>query len=293
MASIFNFGSLNIDHVYRVDHFVAPGETLDSRSYERFPGGKGFNQSVALARAGIRVRHAGKIGADGRWLKQYLSESGADTTFVEETETPTGHAIIQVTPQGENSIILHGGANRAITPADATRMLASTRPGDWLLLQNEISAMPEILGIAARQGMTIALNPAPMNDAILQLPLDLVSVFILNEVEAGMLTGVRTESDMLAAMRRRFPKAAVVLTLGVKGARYADPTQELAVPALKVKAVDTTAAGDTFIGYFLAERLLGRDVKTALSTACKAAAICVTRPGAAVSIPRRDEIPGA
>lgn len=287
---MFNFGSLNVDHVYRVDHFVSPGETLDSQAYDKFPGGKGFNQSIALARAGIPVRHAGRIGADGLWLKQYLAEAGADTTLVEQVEGPTGHAIIQVTPQGENSIILHGGANRRITPADADRVLAPARPEDCLLLQNEISAVPDIMRVAAKRGMSVTFNPAPMTKSVLDLPLDLVSTFILNEVEAGMLTGSEKESDMIAAMRKRFPKAAVVLTLGAKGARYADADESLTVPAVKVKAVDTTAAGDTFIGYFVAERLLGRDVRTALSTACRAAAICVTRPGAAVSIPKKEEI---
>jgi ribokinase len=290
MPAMINFGSLNIDHVYRVDHFVRPGETLDSQAYDKFPGGKGFNQSVALARAGIPVRHAGKIGADGRWLKQYLAEAGADTSFVEEVEGPTGHAIIQVTPKGENSIVLHGGANRRITAADARRVLAKAMRGDWLLLQNEISATPDIMRLAARRGMSIAFNPAPMAKSVLALPLDLISTFILNEVEAAMLTGAKKESDMVSAMRSRFPGAAVVLTLGSKGARYADSRETLSVPAVKVKAVDTTAAGDTFIGYFLAERLLGRDVRTALATACRAAAICVTRRGAAVSIPKRDEI---
>lgn len=289
MPAIVNFGSLNIDHVYRVAHFVSPGETLDSLAYDQFPGGKGFNQSVALARAGIPVRHAGKIGSDGRWLKQYLAEAGADTTFVEEVDGPTGHAIIQVSPKGENSIVLHGGANRLTTAADAKRVLARAKRGDWLLLQNEISAMPDIMRFAARQGMNIAFNPAPMTRSVLDLPLNLVSTFILNEVEAGMLARTKKDSDMVAAMRKRFPKAAVVLTLGAKGARYADSSETLSVPAVKVKAVDTTAAGDTFIGYFLAERLLGRDVRTALATACKAAAICVTRPGAAVSIPEREK----
>jgi ribokinase len=287
---VINFGSLNVDHVYRVAHFVRPGETLASQSYNRFPGGKGFNQSVALARAGVPVRHAGKIGADGLWLQSYLADCGADTAGIETTDGPTGHAIIQVTPQGENAIVLHGGANRRITPADAERTLATAGPGDLLLLQNEISALPEIMQTAAARGLSIAFNPAPMDASVLDLPLDLVGTFILNEVEAGMLAGVADESAMLAAMRRRFPNAAVVLTLGSKGARYADARETLAAPAVPVKAVDTTAAGDTFIGYFLAERILGRDAGTALATACRAAAICVTRPGAAVSIPTRAEV---
>ncbi|RME66218.1 MAG: ribokinase [Caldilineae bacterium] len=290
--AILNFGSLNIDHVYQVDHFVRPGETLPSRSYQRFPGGKGFNQSIALARAGVPVHHAGKVGEDGVWLRDMLNAEGAEASRVEVIDEPTGHAIIQVTPSGENAIVIHGGANRAITQTDAQRVLAGFGAGDWLLLQNEISAMPEIMALARAQGMEIAFNPAPMQSQVLEYPLQHVSIFFVNETEGADLTGETSPSRILAGMRNMFPRAATVLTLGEDGAIYVDGEREVHAPARQVTPVDTTAAGDTFIGYFLAAWTTGASPEAALDLATRAAAICVTRPGAAPSIPRRGEVMG-
>jgi ribokinase len=290
--NILNFGSLNIDHVYSVDHLVRPGETLGSTRYRVFMGGKGSNQSIALAYAGAQVFHAGKLGRDGVWLKDRLQQSGVNTTLVDITDGPSGHAIIQVNKEGENAIILFGGANRAITPADAVKALSHFIKGDYLLLQNEISATPEILREAARIGLRIFFNPAPMHRDVLDYPLDLVSGFIVNEIEGGELTGETAPARILAAMQRRFPDAMTVLTLGADGVMCTQAGKTVRVPAVPVKAVDTTAAGDTFIGYFLAELLRGSALKAALALACKAAAICVTRPGAADSIPKREEVAG-
>ncbi len=290
--TILNFGSVNIDHVYRVEHLVRPGETIASSDYRQFSGGKGFNQSIALARAGATVSHAGRIGADGVWLREQLAADGADVRFLEVIDSPSGHAIIQVDSAGENSIILFGGANRTFTPEDARAVLANFGPGDWLLLQNEISAMPEILRLAGERGLRIVFNPAPMGPEVLGYPLDGVSIFVLNEVEGEAFTGAREAEAILAGMRQRFPEATVVLTLGAQGAIYDDGSQRIAVPAAKVEVVDTTAAGDTFIGYFLAGLAAGHAPQTALESATQAAALCVTRPGAAPSIPRRAEIDG-
>ncbi|MCX7590975.1 MAG: ribokinase [Kiritimatiellae bacterium] len=287
---IVNFGSLNIDHVYTVPHFVRPGETLPATSYRRFAGGKGCNQSIALAAAGAQVWHAGKIGPDGLWLKQKMEEYGVDTRFVEVTDCPTGHAVIQVAPDGENAIVIHGGANRLITQEDARRVLSFFGPGDCLLLQNEISSIPAILREAARIGMTKVFNPAPIDVAATHYPLDLVDTFVINELEGEELTGRKDPLAILDAMTERFPRAAVVLTLGEKGAMYRRAEETIVEPAVPVKAVDTTGAGDTFVGYFLADLALGKDPGAALRTACRAAAICVTRPGAADSIPRRMEV---
>ena len=287
---ILNFGSVNIDHVYAVDHFVRPGETLAGTAYAQHPGGKGFNQSVALARAGAAASHAGRIGRDGLWLKDYLGQCGADTAYLAVGDGPTGHAIIQVTPQGENAIVLFGGANRQVTRADAAAVLAHFGRSDYLLLQNEISATAEIMALAAEGGLTVVFNPAPMHPEIMGYPLDKVSLFILNEVEGADLTGETAPDLILRRLRERYPQAAAVLTLGAEGARYADARETAAAPALRVKAVDTTAAGDTFIGYFLAERMAGHAPRAALQTACKAAALCVLKPGAADSIPTRAEV---
>ncbi len=290
--TILNFGSVNIDHVYRVTHLVRPGETIASSDYRQFSGGKGFNQSIALARAGGDVCHAGRVGADGVWLREQLAADGADVHLLEVIDGPSGHALIQVDDEGENAIILFGGANRTFTAEDARSIFDSFGADDWLLLQNEISALPEILELAQEQRLRVIFNPAPMGAEVLDYPLDGVSIFILNEVEGAALTGASEAEDILAGMRERFPNATIVLTLGADGAIYDDGSQRIAVTARQVDAVDTTAAGDTFIGYFLAGLAGGDDPKTALELATQAAAICVTRPGAAPSIPRRDEIDG-
>ncbi len=288
--TVLNYGSLNIDHVYRVPHFVRPGETLTSQDYRRFAGGKGLNQSIALARAGAPVHHAGKIGPEGTWLRDTLTQEGVDTRFVQETEVPTGHAIIQVVPEGENAIVIYGGANRAITPEDARRVLAHFGPGDWLLLQNEISALAEILALAGERGLHVALNPAPMTPQVVEYPLEHVRLFIVNETEGTALTGEQEPEAILTAMRRRYPHAATVLTLGGQGSLYEDDQGRIHTPAVPVQAVDTTAAGDTFTGYLLAGLLEGLPPARALELAARAAALCVTRPGAAPSIPHRAEV---
>jgi ribokinase len=287
---ILNFGSINIDHVYQVDHFVRPGETLPGLSYRRFAGGKGSNQSIALARAGARVHHAGRVGGDGAWVIDMLREAGVDTENVEVIDGPSGHAVIQVNPSGENAIIIHGGANREITERDARRVLSGFSDGDYLLLQNEISSMPEIMKIGAERGLKIVFNPAPMTADVPSCPLSLVGMFIINEVEGEELTGEREPDKIVGAMLDAWPRAATALTLGSRGVMYGDSERRLSVPAPKVSAVDTTAAGDTFIGYLLAGIVAGHGIEAALETACRAAAVCVTRPGAADSIPARDEL---
>lgn len=288
--TILNFGSVNIDHVYRVAHLVRPGETIASSDYRQFSGGKGFNQSIALARAGAAVSHAGRIGADGVWLREQLAGEGADVDFLEVIDGPSGHAIIQVDAGGENAIILFGGANRSITEEDARSVLDHFGGDDWLLLQNEISSMPEILQLVGERGLRVVFNPAPMGAEVLNYPLDGVSIFILNETEGEAFTSASEPEAILAGMRHRFPAATVVLTLGADGAIYDDGAQRIHVPAQPVEAVDTTGAGDTFIGYFLAGLSAGDDPQATLELATRAAAICVTRPGAAPSIPRRGEV---
>jgi ribokinase len=253
-------------------------------------GGKGSNQSIALAHAGAAVFHAGKLGKDGVWLKERLQQHGVDTTFVDITDTPSGHAIIQVNKDGENAIVLFGGANQAITGEDAARVLGHFAKDDYLLLQNEISAVPEIMSEAARRGLRIVFNPAPMCPAVLEYPLKLVHCFIVNEIEGGELSGEREPERILAAMRRRFPQAMIVLTLGAEGALCAHDGATVRVPAVKVVAVDTTAAGDTFIGFFLAGVAEGLPVERAIDLGCRAAAISVTRPGAMDSIPSRQDV---
>ncbi len=254
-------------------------------------GGKGLNQSIALARAGAPVLHAGKVGRDGEPLIACLQAAGVDTTHVGIIESePSGHAVIQVDRHGQNSIIIHGGANREVQKEDAERVLGHFSAGDCLVLQNEISSISEIIDRAKKQGLTIFLNPAPMDKTVLGYPLDLVDYFIINSIEGRELTGESEPNAIVEAMRKRFPRSATILTLGENGVIYADPQTSLTVPAEKVTPVDTTAAGDTFIGFFIAQKMKGEMVETCLRTASRAAAICVTRRGAADSIPRMDEV---
>ena len=287
---ILCFGSLNIDYTYRVDHFVQSGETLAADSLQVFSGGKGLNQAIALARAGAAVWMAGAVGTDGRFLLDELAAAGVHTELVRVLETVrTGNAIIQNDKTGDNCILLYGGANRAITEQQVEQTLASFTAGDWLLLQNEINGLPYLMRQAQARGLRIACNPSPMEARVLELPLETVDLFLLNRVEAAQLaeTDGADEDALLRALRARFPGAAVVLTLGAQGAVYMDGGQTVRQAAFPAQAVDTTAAGDTFTGFFLAARLRGESAAQAMAQAARAAAYSVTRRGAAPSIPTR------
>ena len=275
---VINFGSLNIDLVYHVHDFVRPGETISATGTAKFPGGKGLNQSIALARAGVRTFHAGMVGTDGRFLLELLRKNGVDCSSVAvDPATPSGHAVIQVADSGENAIVLYPGTNRKITPALIARALSLADDGDVLLLQNEISQIPEIMREAAKKRMRIFFNPAPMTGEVINYPLELVDTLIVNETEWEALSG------------HKLPKSVNVLkTLGARGAVYNDAVKVAAKPVAEV--VDTTAAGDTFIGFFIADLLQGEDVKTAMETAAAASAWCIRHEGAAVSIPRRSDL---
>lgn len=289
---ILSFGSLNLDKVYTVDHFVRAGETMSSAKLEEFCGGKGLNQSVALARAGGEVYHAGCVGeADGGMLLEMLRSSGADISLVRRLSCPSGHAIIQVNTSGQNCILLYGGANQQVSREQIDETLAKFDAGDLLVLQNEISNLHYLIEAAGKKGMVIVLNPSPMTEEILSLPLQYVSYFLLNEVEAKDLCGEAVpEEEYPEKLLARFPESKVVLTLGSRGCIYQDAKQRISCPACRVQAVDTTAAGDTFTGFFVAAIAGGVDVKTALEQATKAAAISVSRKGAAPSIPTREEM---
>ena len=287
---ILNFGSVNIDFTYRVPHFVRPGETLAATSVTRNAGGKGFNQSVALARAGCDVYHAGHIGEDGFFLVDLCRNYGVHTGFLTKVSTPTGNAIIQVDGSGANCILLYGGANRVMNMDFVTEVLSHFEKGDMIVLQNEINCMNEILYLAHEVGLTIAINPAPMNDAISKEVLALADWIILNETEAEGLTGETQTDVQLEALRKSFPDSAFVLTLGVHGSICMKDGRICRSGACKVEAVDTTAAGDTFVGFFLAEITSGKTPEEALLTATRASALAVTKRGAAQSVPTLEQV---
>ena len=287
------FGSLNIDYVYAVPHFVQRGETLSADTLQTFTGGKGLNQSIALARAGAEVWHAGAIGADGAFLADALQEAGVHTEHIETLpEVHTGHAIIQKSADGDNCILLYGGANQAVTPEQIDRTLAQFSADDLLVAQNEISALSHLLQRAKARGLRVALNPSPMDENLPTL-LPLADYLLLNEIEASQLLRCDADSDperMLAQLHKRYPDAMIVLTLGAQGALCTDGEAILRQSAIPVKAVDTTAAGDTFTGFFLAGLLEGQNAAQAMRFAAAAAAIAVTQPGAAPSIPTRKKV---
>jgi len=295
-VTVYNFGSINIDYVYRVERFVQPGETLASESLDTVLGGKGANQSVALARAGAKVLHLGRVSLSDKWAVDELTQFGVDTSGVELVDEPSGHAIIQVDARGENAIVLHGGANQSFDAKILASLLKNAQPGDWLLLQNECNALADAFAIALEKEMNIAFNPAPMNELATSLPLEQCQVLIVNEVEAMQLAnqdnasgGGHTEAN--AALRndlqKRYPDCLIVLTLGSKGAMLLHDGQCVHVKAAPVDVVDSTGAGDTFVGYFLSSLIDKLPPKQALERACAAGALAVTVAGATPGIPSR------
>ena len=289
---VLNFGSLNLDYVYQVDRFVRPGETLAARSREVKCGGKGLNQSIALARAGARVSHAGCIGAGGESLIALLEENSVNTDCVISVPETQGHTVIQVTPEGKNCILLFGGSNRCVTPRQIEDTLSRFGPGDYLVLQNEINLLPEIIGRAAERGMRIVLNPSPFDSALREVDFQKLAWLMVNEIEAEQMTGESDPERAAMAVRAQFPRLSAVITLGEKGsiAFRADGPEIVRQEAVRVRAVDTTAAGDTYTGFFIAGLMENMPLKACMERASRAAALSVTRPGAAASIPRKAEL---
>ncbi len=288
--AVINFGSINIDHVYQVDQFVQPGETISSSDYQQLLGGKGANQSVALAKAGSEVMHVGRLNELDAHIKQFMIKQGINCKYVTCTETPTGHAIIQVASSGENAIVLFGGANKELGNQDILRALDSANPNDWVLTQNETSAIEKVLQQAKDHDLKVAFNPAPMTDSVKDLPHDCIDLLIVNEVEAAEISGTEDIDQIESYFREYWPHAEVIITLGKQGVRMLCEGETLNVEAFAVEAIDTTAAGDTFIGYFLSAYNQKQDRVTALKRGCAASALAVTKVGASQSIPSTEEV---
>ncbi len=296
--TIYVFGSINLDKVYRVSHLVQPGETLSSNGLHTVLGGKGANQSVALARAGARVAHVGRIGRDDSAWLQTLVDAGVNVERVEAVDTVSGHAIIQVDDKGENAIVLHGGANRGFDRAALEVLLDALQPGDWLLMQNECDGLAEAVSIAQHRKVRVAFNPAPMDAGVRVLPLRTMDLLVVNEIEAAMLleldAGTPT-ADLLEALRSTLPGVMRVLTLGASGACLfeADSNVMHECSAPVVDVVDTTGAGDTFVGYLLAALVADDSPELALRRAVMAGALAVTCAGATPSIPMASAVEAA
>jgi len=290
--AIINIGSINIDHSYRVERFVQPGETLTCRHYARGLGGKGMNQSIALRRAGAEVCHLGAIGHNDAWVRAAIAETGVSLdALVASSTMETGHAIIEVDAVGENCILLHSGANHALTAAHVSAALAQHPRHSWVLTQNETSVVADAIQLACAAGRKVAFNPAPCDPSLARLPLERLALLLVNEVEAQQLSSQAGVGDAFAALRQRCPETLVVMTLGVDGLWAALGEEEWRLPAQATHVVDTTGAGDAVTGYLLAGLDGGMDTLAALDLALKAAAITVSRHGASASIPHRSELP--
>ena len=290
MVKILNIGSINIDYVYAVPHFVKAGETIASASRQVFAGGKGLNQSIAIARADGRVVHAGSVGDDGADLVKKLGDEGVDISFIQKSTTPTGHAIIQVTDDGQNCILLYPGANHELNESFIDRIFEPFGKDDIVIMQNEVSCVAYAMKCAASKKMRIAFNPSPFGMEINQYPLEYVHWFLLNEIEGEALTGKSNPNDIINEMGIKYPNATIVLTLGKDGVICKASDKTFRNSAYKVSVVDTTAAGDTFTGYFISSVAQGVKIEESLLLATKASAISVSRKGASTSIPTFNEI---
>ena len=287
---ILNFGSCNIDYVYSLEHIVRAGETESTTKMEIFSGGKGLNQSIAIARAGSYVYHAGCIGEDGESLRTLLQESGVDVTFLQTKKGKNGHAIIQLDDAGQNSIFLYPGTNEMIDKDFIDSVLENFEKGDILLLQNEISNVKYVIERAHEKNMCIIFNPSPCNEKIKEIDFSKLNFILINEVEAKQISNCDTAEAALIFFKTYYAQLKVILTLGEKGCVFIDGDKEIHQCAFKVNAVDTTGAGDTFTGYFVAGLSSGENTKEILQLSSAASAIAVSRKGAAPSIPKKEEV---
>lgn len=287
---ILNFGSLNIDKVYAVEKIVKGGETIDSVSFSESVGGKGLNQSIAVAKAGGNIMHAGCVGKDGEILLQALKDNNVDTSLIKTVETASGQAIIQVDKHGQNCIILFHGSNYEVDKAYIDEVMQDFAQGDILILQNEISNIDYIIEVAKAKQMKIYLNPSPINENLNKYNMQAIDGIFVNEHEGAYLAGKEKVEDILDSLASKYPELEIILTFGDKGAYYRHKDINIFQPAYKVDAVDTTAAGDTFTGYFIALRQQGKSIEESLQKASKASSITVSRKGASISIPKIAEV---
>ena len=287
---ILNFGSLNIDKVYAVEEIVKGGETIDSVSFSESVGGKGLNQSIAVTKAGGNIMHAGCVGKDGEILLQALKDNNVDTSLIKTVETASGQAIIQVDKHGQNCIILFHGANYEVDKAYIDEAMQDFAQGDILILQNEISNIDYIIEVAKAKQMKIYLNPSPINENLNKYNMQTIDGIFVNEHEGAYLADKEKVEDILDSLASKYPELEIILTFGDKGAYYRHKDINIFQPAYKVDAVDTTAAGDTFTGYFIALRQQGKSIEESLQKASKASSITVSRKGASISIPKIAEV---
>lgn len=293
-------GSLNVDRILQMDRVPEPGETLALNNQDMAGGGKGANQAIAAARSGAQTSFIGRVGADenGKFMLQQLVNSGVTTDLVAvDEDAGTGQAFVMVEKSGENRILIYGGANAQLSATDVKKAQTQIAAADLMVAQLEtpVETTQFAFQMAKELGVKTILNPAP---AVAKLPAELLKntdVITPNETEVEILTGIAVtdEAVMLKAAQRLHDLgvATVIITLGSKGVFYDDGAQHGIVPAFKVQAVDTTAAGDTFLGALSSE--LNPDLsnlKTAIEYGNKASSLAVQKMGAQPSIPTRKDI---
>lgn len=297
MKKIIVAGSSNVDFTARVSSLPKPGETIGGAKLMQANGGKGANQAVAAARLGADVLFVTCLGNDasGSMLASSFKADGIDTSAIKFTDTPTGTALIFVDDNAENCIAVAPGANDDLLPADIDAVKDCMAGAEYLLLQLEVpmQTVERAAELAGSLGLKVVLNPAPMkplSDSLLS------RLFLItpNETEAERLTGIHIENEEDAARAAAvfFGKGVenVIITLGSKGSLLCAGGECKLVPARKVKAVDTTAAGDVFNGALVAALAEGRSLEDAARFATLASSIAVTRPGAQSSAPCRKEV---
>jgi len=292
-------GSLNMDLVVRMPQIPKPGETLLGGVFKTFPGGKGANQAVAAARLGAHVTMIGCVGNDafGKEMRVALEREGIDTTHVLiHPEAATGVALIQVNAQGQNSIAVASGANFQLTGADVEKVMQSIGKFDVLMmpLETPLETIYTAARIASLREAKVLLNPAPAQ-VLEQDLLELVDVLLPNEYEIALMTELpplQSAADIRSAAEKLLARGAknLLVTMGGRGAMLFDGKMESKISAWPVQAVDTTAAGDCFVGALAVGLCEGKSIVAAAEFASAAAAISVTRDGAQPSLPRRDEV---
>ena len=287
---ILNFGSLNFDYVYQIQHFPSPGETISALNRKRFFGGKGLNQSIAVQSSGYPIFHAGQIGQDGNDLINVLKKHKIDTSLINICDIPTGHAVILIDSSGENCIVLDGGANQKITKDYADSVLEHFEKGDILILQNEINCLDHIINQSVKRGLNIVFNPAPFNKNVLKLPLEKIQYLCMNTTECLGISGKKDIKSAISWLLTNFPETHLLITLGKHGCIYIYKNTVLSYGIYNVPVVDTTAAGDTFIGYFIGRLALGDSIEKSLETASRASSLVVSKAGASNSIPTIEEV---
>ena len=274
--NVVNFGSLNIDHVYAVDHFCRAGETIHTAGYTQNAGGKGLNQSIAVSRSGQKVHHAGLLGPEGTRLAELLSGSGVDLRYLKHTDVPQGHAVIQVQPDGQNCIFLYGGSNQAVTPQEIDEVLMQLNAGDYLLLQNEIANLTYLLRAAARRGLRVVLNASPISDELLNADLSGVDWLVVNEIECAAMAGCGDAQAGYETLKQRYPSLGILLTLGSEGSVSWKDGTEVRQCAYPVKAVDTTGAGDAFFAGAVIGQTYGKTMMESCEIGTRLAASVIT-----------------